>query len=100
MADNKIRVTASASAADTGTDWLQLRGYRNFFDVSVSGTFTATVSLQRKRPGDAAGAARDIETYVDSGTETVKEFAGHWDVRLHVKSGDYTSGTAVLELGV
>ena len=99
MADNKIRVTASVTAQDTGTDWLQLRGHRNFFDVSVSGTFVATVTLQRKRPGDAAGAARDIETYT-SGTETLKEFAGHWDVRLHVKTGNYTSGTAVLELGV
>lgn len=99
MADNKIRVTASVSAADSGSDWLQLRGHRNFFDVSVSGTFVATVTLQRKRPGDAAAAARDVETYT-AGAEPLKEFAGHWDVRLYVKSSAYTSGTAVLELGV
>lgn len=98
MADNRIRVTASVTAQDTGTDWLQLRGHRNFFDVSVSGTFVATVTLQRKRPGEAASGARDIETYT-AGTEKLQEFAGHWDVRLHVKTAAYTSGTAILELG-
>lgn len=98
MADNKVRVTGSITAQNTGTDWLQLRGHRNFFDVSVSGTFSATATLQRKRPGEAAAAARDIETYTAS-TEKLQEFAGHWDVRLFVKTGAYTSGTADLELG-
>ena len=99
MADNKIRVTASVTADNNGTDWLQLRGHRNFFDVSVSGTFTATVTLQRKRPGEAAAAARDFEEYT-AGTEKLGEFAGHWDVRLFVKTSAYTSGTATLEIGV
>ena len=98
MADNSIRTTADITAQNGGTDWLQLRGARNFFDISVSGTFTATVHLQRKRPGEDASAARDVESYV-AGTEKLGEMQGHWDVRLFVKTGNYTSGTVKAELG-
>ena len=98
MADNRIRVTADVAAADSGTDWLQLRGNRNFFDVSVGGTFVATVHLQRKRPGEAVAAARDVESYA-AGTEKLGEMQGHWDVRLYVKTGNYSSGTVKAELG-
>lgn len=98
MADNSVRVTESVTAQNTGTDWLQLRGDRGFFDVSVSGSFTATATLQRKRPGEAASAARDIETYT-AGAEKIGEVQGHWDIRLFVKTGEFTSGTVTLELG-
>ena len=98
MADNRIRVQSDVTAENAGTDWLQLRGGRGFFDISVSGSFTAAVTLQRKRPGEAASAARDIESYT-GGTEKIGEMQGHWDVRLFVKTGAFTSGTAVLELG-
>lgn len=98
MADNPVRVTKSTAAENAGTDWLTLRGDRSFFDVSVSGSFTATATLQRKRPGEAASAARDIETYT-AGAEKIGEVQGHWDIRLFVKSGEFTSGTVTLELG-
>lgn len=98
MADNRINVAAAVTAEDSGTDWLQVRGERNFFDISVFGTFVATVHLQRKRPGEAASAARDVEAYT-AGTEKLGEMQGHWDVRLFVKAGNFTSGTVNLELG-
>lgn len=98
MTDNRIRVTADISEADSGTDWLQLRGQRNFFDISISGTFVATVHLQRKRPGEAVSAVRDVESY-DAAAEKLGEMQGHWDVRLYVKSGNHTSGTVKAELG-
>ena len=97
MVDSTVRVTASAAAENTGTGWLKLRADHSFFDISVSGTFAATVSLQRKRPGEAASAARDIESYT-GGTEKLGEMQGHWDVRLFVKTGDYASGTVEMEL--
>jgi len=96
--DNKIRVIADIEAENSGTDWLQLRGARNFFDISVSGTFVATVHLQRKRPGEAASAGRDIESYI-AGTEKLGEMQGRWDIRLFVKTDNYTSGTIKAELG-
>lgn len=98
MADNQIRTAADIVTQSAGTDWLQLRGARNFFDISVSGAFVATVHLQRKRPGEASSAARDVEAYT-AGTEKLGEMQGHWDVRLFVKTGDYTSGTVKAELG-
>lgn len=98
MADNRTRVTASVTAADDGTDWLQLRGDGNFFDISVSGTYSGTVTLQRKRPGESASAARDIEDYAAT-VERVGEMQGHWDVRLYIKAGELSSGSVELELG-
>ncbi len=99
MADSTVRVTAALTAGDTGTDWLRLRADHNFFDISVSGAFSGTVHLQRKRPGEAASAARDIESY-GAAAEKLGEMRGHWDVRLFVKSGDYTSGAITAELAV
>jgi hypothetical protein len=99
MANNTVRVAASITGANSGTDWLLLRGPHGYVDISVSGTFSATVTLQRKRPGEAASAARDIETFTGP-AEKMIEMAGHWDVRLIVKTGAYTSGTVAAELGV
>lgn len=93
----KTKVMKDVTAQNDGTAWLELPGVRSFFDISVSGTFSATVTLQRKRRGEADSAARDIETYT-APTEKIGEMAGHWNVRLFVKTGDYTSGTATLEL--
>lgn len=97
MAANKIRVSASGAAVNDATDWLQLRGGRRFFDLSVGGTFNQTVVLERKRPGEAAGEARPVETFT-SGAQKIGEMAGHWDLRLRVTAA--TSGTSLLELGV
>lgn len=100
MADSTSIVTASITAENTGTDWLQLRdGGAKEFDVSVSGTFAGTVFLQRKLKGAADNTARDIESYT-TGASPVGHMAGEWDVRLFVKTGGYTSGTAVLRLSI
>lgn len=102
MTDNIVRVTATVTSPtdDTGTDWLQLRGQHSFFDISVAadGSFSGTVHLQRRRPGEAASAARDVESYAGS-TEKLGEMQGHWDVRLFVKSGNIATGSVALELG-
>lgn len=96
MADNRIRVTATATGAGEGTDWLQLRGQRNFFDVSLSGSFSQTIELQRKRPGEADGAARTVESHT-APVEKMGEMQGHWDVRLWATA--HSSGSSALELG-
>jgi hypothetical protein len=98
MANNKVRVTATLTAQNAGTDWLQLRGQHNFFDISVSGIFVANVTLQRKRPGEADAAARDVETYTGN-AEKLGEMMGHWDVRLFIKTGEFTSGSVIAEIG-
>ena len=98
MADTESVVSKRLSSSDEGTDWLQLRYHNNVFDISVSGTFTGTVWLQRKRPDETAAAARDIKSFT-VGAEETGEVRGRWDVRLFIKSGDISGGTVVAELG-
>ena len=65
------------------------------FTVSVSGTFVATVTFQRRFDGVNW---RDVESYT---VETEKDgiaAEGH-EMRLGIKNGDYTSGTAKCRLG-
>lgn len=97
MAASKIRVSATGTAAGHATDWLQLRGGRRFFDISVGGTFNQTIVLERKRPGEADGTARVVESFTGV-AQKIGEMAGHWDLRLRVTAA--TSGSSALELGV
>ena len=69
------------------------------FDVSVGGTFTATVTLQRKRVGEADSAYRDVQSFTQP-AEQVGESAGRWLYRLGIKPGDYTVGTANVEVSL
>lgn len=65
--------------------------------LTLSGTFTATVSLQRK---DADGTWHDVTnnsgtatTFTAAGTFTVSPVDVPADYRWGVKTGNYTSGT-------
>lgn len=85
-------VTASISAQDTWTSALEIKGS---FDLSISGTFSGTVTVQRSFDGGSSWAAVDtfsgpIETY---GVQP--HFANY---RVGIATGDYTSGTAVVSL--
>lgn len=101
MADNRARVISTGvNSADSGTEWLQIRsGYRTFFSISIEadGSWSGTITLQRKRPEEADAAAKDVESFTGS-SQDIAETHGHWDYRLFVKSGDYTAGTVDLEL--
>jgi hypothetical protein len=84
--------SASIDAEDTFTDSVNLEGY---FNISISGTFVATVFVQR---------SIDNSTWVDvnsftapfEGTGFDPEFMWY---RIGVKTGGYTSGTAVVRIG-
>lgn len=95
MADNTTQVSASIAAQNTFTDWLQGPGRA---DLSVSGTFSATVFLQRKLRGEAAASAVDVESYTAATEKVIEDASGQYDYRLGVKTGGYTSGTAVCKL--
>ncbi|RWO57053.1 hypothetical protein [Mesorhizobium sp.] len=64
------------------------------FDVSVSGTFVATVTLQRSKDGTNW---RDADT-ITSPSEWTGESGSAWWFRIGVKTGNYTSGTVTVEL--
>lgn len=91
MTDNIRQVTASITAQATGTDWLQGPGKA---DISLSGTFSATIFLQRKKRGEAAASAVDVESYTAATEKVIEDASGAWDYRLYCKTGGYTSGTA------
>ena len=85
--------SASIAAQNTFTTAKMLQGD---FNVSVSGTFAATVTVQR---------SPDNSSWFDVNTFTTPiETAGFepelmW-YRVGVKTGDYTSGTAAVRLGL
>lgn len=92
-------VSASVSAQDSGTGSIRVTGVdgSRIFTVNISGTFVATVTLQR---------SADDSNWEDVTTYTAVTSVSYDDTfdnatlyyRLFVKTGNYTSGTAVLSL--
>jgi hypothetical protein len=86
-------ISDTLSGADQFTDAEYLEGY---FNLSITGTFTATVTVQRSF--DKGSTWHDVDTFtaaveeVGFEPETVK-------YRLGIKSGDYTGGSAVVRIG-
>lgn len=94
------QVSSAISGADTFTDPIRVVGIgtqRNI-DLVVSGTFTATVTLQYSV--GAVGSWVDATTYTTPTTTTYNDSQDNEIIyyRLGIKSGDYTSGTATCSL--
>jgi hypothetical protein len=81
------RTSVSAAAQNTFSSGIQIVGS---FDVSISGTFVGTVTVQRS---DDNSTWRDVKGYVSAAEEV-----GYDPVltyyRIGIKTGNYTSGTA------
>ena len=92
-------VSASVAAEDNGTDSIRVTGTGDSrrFNYTILGSWSATVTLQRS-VDDAtwtdvdSWTANRISNYKDSDDGAIYYY------RLHVKSGDYTSGTVVLTM--
>jgi hypothetical protein len=84
--------TASIAAQNTFSTAVQLEGY---FNVSISGTFSATVTVQRSIDNNTW---MDVNTYTAAfeGVGFDPEFMWY---RVGVKTGQYTSGTVVVRIG-
>lgn len=94
-------VSSSISAQNTFTSSIRVTGVTSSrtFTVNISGTWVATVSLQRSI-GDENNWEDTSTTYV---ANTVTTFSDGLDnqivyYRLGVKTGNYTSGTVVASL--
>ena len=86
-------VTASIAAQNTFTSSVQLLGE---FNLSISGSWAGTVTLQRSFDGgttwlDVATYSANVETAGDEPEKNVLYRAG-------IKTGEYTSGTAVIRI--
>ncbi|PDT45340.1 hypothetical protein CO661_24050 [Sinorhizobium fredii] len=64
------------------------------FDISISGTFSATVVVQRSKDGTNW---RTVESFT-APVEKSGRSGSAWYYRVGVPSGGYTSGTVVAEI--
>ncbi len=86
-------VTRSIAAENQFTDSVRLTG---FFNISLSGTWSATVTVQRSF--DKGDTWFDVESFTVN-TEQYgfeAEFGVYY--RVGVKTGNFTSGTVVMRL--
>jgi len=94
-------VTASATAENQFTNAIRVTGVTTtrIFQYTISGTWTATVTLQRSL-SSSSGPWEDVET------KTVNTTTSHDDgldnqiawYRIGVATGDFTSGTVVMTI--
>ena len=80
--------TGSITAQNTGITGIFVKGQ---FSIDISGTWVATVFLQRSYDGSNW---RDVESYTANCELTYEDKVGS-TYRLFVKTGGYTSGTVV-----
>lgn len=74
---------------------LQARTYS--FNVSVRGTFVATVTVQRSFDRQATWG--DVKGYTVPAEEVGEDFEQMVDYRIGIKTGDYTSGSVDVRIG-
>lgn len=90
MAEARL-VTATITGDDEWTDSIRLNGA---FDLSIAGTFTATVTVQRSYDN---ATWRDVDTF----TEATEEVGWQGEIayyRAGVKALEFTSGTITVSL--
>jgi hypothetical protein len=95
------KVTASLTGAGQFSDGIRVVGIDNarIFNITITGSWTATVTLQRSV--DDEGSWQDITTYTSNQSAVAYDDTLDNTVtfyRIGVDSGDYTSGTAVVTL--
>ena len=84
-------VTRSITAENQFTDSIKMSGP---FDFSIAGTFVATVTVQRSYDNSTW---RDVDTFTSATEEVGYQPEIAW-YRAGVKTGGFTSGTAVVTL--
>ena len=85
--------TASITAQNTFTDSLGLHGS---FNISISGTWSATVTVQRSF--DSGTTWLDVESFTANTEQYGFEPEDGVLYRAGVKTGNFTSGTVVLRI--
>jgi hypothetical protein len=81
------------TAANSFTDPVRLTG---FFNLSISGTFVGTVTVQRSF--DEMATWKDVDIFTKPTEDWGMEPEVCW-YRAGVKAGEFTSGSIVVRLG-
>lgn len=97
------KVTVSVDEQNEFTDWIQpaqqlAHGVTGsgFLDLVISGTWGGTVTLQKKHGTD--GTTYDVETFTSNDAVLIEDHSSTVYYRAGIKTGEYTSGTAVILL--
>lgn len=93
MSDNVK--TKSITAENSFSDAITLT--KGGFNLSLSGTWVATVYVQRKFSYDDT-AWLDVEFFTSNGEYSAYEYEDDVQYRVGVKTGDFTSGTVNVRL--
>lgn len=95
-------VLKAISAQDVYSDPIRITGIENsrIFGLSITGTWSATVTLQRS-PG-APGSWTDVDSFTINQSRSWDDGFDNQIIyyRLGVKTGGYTSGTATVGLSI
>lgn len=95
MADLSPITAAFTGAAQTTTTMTPARN--RGFNVSISGVFVGTVSLDRQLVGDGGGTWRSVTTWTAPVESSVTEVENGTKYRMSMTA--FTSGTANVRLG-
>jgi hypothetical protein len=94
-------VTSDVSAQNSFTNTINITGTGSSraFTITRSGTWVATITLQRSLTSDT-GPWEDVTTYTTNATISYNDALDNQEAwyRIGVKTGDYTSGTVTLTL--
>ena len=85
-------LNATIAAADTFSDEVQLEGD---FNLSVSGTFSGTLTVQRSRDRDTW---LDVDTFTAPAEEVGYDPEFNW-YRVGCKAGELASGSVAVRIG-
>lgn len=101
LAHTGQKVLQSLAQEDTFTDAIRVTGInadRNF-TITITGTWTGTLSLQRSYD-DAKTGFITVKTYAVNATESYDDDSDNtiYYYRIGFKAGDFTSGTATISL--
>ena len=86
-------ISRSITAENLYTDAVLLVGY---FNLSISGTWAGTVTVQRSF--DSGATWHDVDTWIENTQEYGLEPEGGTQYRVGIKTDEYTSGTCVVRL--
>lgn len=93
-------VLQAVSAENVFTDYIIVQGVGSVrtFVINITGTWTATITLQRSF--DEGASWSDVNNYTSNITTTINDSLDNQIVRyrIGIKTGNYTSGTANLSL--
>ena len=91
------RTAASDVSALTENSFCTQVNLMGFFNLSITGTWVGTVTVQRSFDGGTNWV--DVENYTSNVQDVGYEAEENIFYRVGIKTGNYTSGTAVCRIG-